>query len=353
MKDVDFLIIGQGLAGTVLSYHLLKENKKIHLINHPKKVSSSKVAAGIYNPITGKRLVKTWNADKIFPYLETFYRELEEVLNSSFIHPMEVYRPFNSIEDQNECMGKTASGSLDGFISDISVVRKGSGILNDRFGGITFNNCGYVDLPTMLEAYNGYLRTLDVYEEEIFDEEQIIINEDHVVYNNINAAKVIYCDGPESRLSRYFSYLPFKIVKGDLIVIKTDVKITQIISKGIYIVPLVDGLYKVGATYDWNDSTSIPTLAGKLEIVEKLTSLLNSSFEVVEHYAGLRPATKDRRPFLGVHPLNKNVAIFNGLGSKGVSLAPYLAKEFTNFLVYEKELEKDVNISRYNSLYFN
>jgi glycine/D-amino acid oxidase-like deaminating enzyme len=353
MTKVDFLIIGQGLAGTILSYHLIKNNKKILVINNDSPDSSSKVAAGIYNPITGKRFVKTWNADPFFNYLEPFYRELEEVLQLSFLHSINVYRPFSSIEDQNECMGKTAIHKLDDYIESICTVSKNNFYLNDPFGGITFKKSGYVDLPVMLKGYKKFLGTFGAYSEEIFQEEKLKVDENHIQYNNIIADKVIYCDGPESRFGRYFDYLPFKIVKGDLVVIKVDYVIDQIISKGIYIVPLGNGFYKVGATYNWSDSGKNPTVEGKKELSNKLKSLLNCPFEIVEHYAGIRPATKDRRPFLGVHPLYETLAIFNGLGSKGVSLAPYLAKQFTDFLIHKKELEKDVNINRFNSLYFN
>lgn len=353
MKKVDFLIIGQGLAGSVLSYHLLKKNKKVVVINNDNTLSSSKVAAGIYNPITGKRFVKTWNADNLFSYLETFYKDLEDVLQVKFLHPMKIYRPFSSIEDQNECMGKTATENFDGYIYDISTSSIKKDYLNDRYGGITFNSSGFVDLPVMLYAYKNYLISIAAYSEEVFEDDNLIVDENLIHYNNIIANKVIYCNGPETRSGKYFSYLPFKIVKGDLLVIKTDYIIDRIISKGIYIVPLGDKYYKVGATYNWTDFTKDPTQEGKKELSEKLRSLLNFPFEIVEHFAGIRPATKDRRPFLGIHPLYKTIAIFNGLGSKGVSLAPYFARQFTDYLVHGKELEKDVNISRYNSLYFN
>ncbi|MDQ3392961.1 MAG: FAD-binding oxidoreductase [Bacteroidota bacterium] len=351
MNKVDFLIIGQGLAGTVLSYHLLKK-KKVLVINNDLISSSSKVAAGIYNPVTGKRLVKTWNAEAIFSYLEPFYSTLEQELNCHFLHPLDIYRPFNSIEEQNECMGKTATGSLGQYILKIDTTSKNN-IIKDPYGGITFKNSGYVDIPVLLNNYKNYLISKNAYQEEIFQEDNLIVNENFVQYNNIIADKVIYCDGPVSRFGKYFKWLPFKVVKGELLLIKGNFVLEQIINKGIYLVPMGANLYKVGATYNWTDHGLDLTIEGKWELNEKLQSLLNHPFEIVGHFSGIRPATQDRRPFMGLHPLYKTLAIFNGLGSKGVSLVPYLARQFSEFLLDGKELEKDVNIDRYNSLYFN
>ena len=82
---VDYLIVGQGLAGTTLAFHLLKSNKKIFILDDCDSTSSSRVAAGLFNPITGKRNVKTWKADILFPYMKNFYRELEDFLGIKFL----------------------------------------------------------------------------------------------------------------------------------------------------------------------------------------------------------------------------------------------------------------------------
>jgi glycine/D-amino acid oxidase-like deaminating enzyme len=117
------------------------------------------------------------------------------------------------------------------------------------------------------------------------------------------------------------------------------------------VIPLGDNQYRLGATYTWDELDNIPTEIGRNNLTEKYQKLMKPSMEILSHQAGVRPATKDRRPFIGMHPEFENIGIFNGLGSKGVSLAPYFAKQFVDFLVYQKELHPEVNINRFASLY--
>lgn len=46
-------------------------------------------------------------------------------------------------------------------------------------------------------------------------------------------------------------------------------------------------------------------------------------YNVVEHKAGVRPSVSDRRPVLGPCKDYEQLVVFNGLGTKGVSLAPF------------------------------
>jgi len=117
--EVDFLLIGQGLAGTVLSYRLLKIGKKVAVIDLPSANQSSRIAAGLYNPITGKKMVKTWNADLLFPEIEPLYSELEVLLGTTFLYKKNIYRPFLNIEEQNEWMGKTGDPGFEPYIEKI------------------------------------------------------------------------------------------------------------------------------------------------------------------------------------------------------------------------------------------
>lgn len=352
MKKIDFLIVGQGLAGTILSYHLLKMNRSVLIIDKATEHSSSKVAAGIYNPITGVRLVKTWNAEGIFTYLESFYKELELELNTKFLHPMDIYRPFNSIEDQNEGLSRSASEENKPFIKSSTTSATLPALINDPFGGLTFKKSGYVDLSCMLNAYRQFLDENDLLIDGVFDENELSIHEDYVIYNKVLAQKVIYCDGAYGKESKYFGWLPYNLVKGEILKLKIEGNFKSIISKGIYLLPTDEGFYRVGATYNWNDLSKSPTKEGKIELLQKIDALLKCPYEVVGHSAGIRPATKDRRPFIGLHPEIKTLAIFNGLGTKGVSLAPFYARQFSEYLVQGKELDKDVNLNRFISLYY-
>ncbi|CAN5293023.1 FAD-dependent oxidoreductase [soil metagenome] len=353
MIKKDFIIVGQGLAGTLLSYQLLKRKKSVMVINQSIPDTSSKVAAGIYNPITGKRMVKTWKADLLFSYLEPFYHGLQSELRASFLFPKQIYRPFISIEEQNETMGKTASGDLNDFISWISINSKYGNLIHDELGGFAIKSSGFVDLTKLIHYYQKYLVSRKSYLEDKFYEEDLIVFDNYLQYKNIVADRLVYCDGIESRNGRYFNWLPYNLVKGEIILIKANIRFDSILSRGIFILPIGEGYYKVGSTYNWSDLNKDPTENARNELLEKLKNLVKFPYEVVDQFAGIRPATKDRRPFIGIHPKVKTIAIFNGLGTKGVSLAPYFSGEFADYLVLQKELDKDVNINRYNSLYYN
>ena len=84
---------------------------------------------------------------------------------------------------------------------------------------------------------------------------------------------------------------------------------------------------------------------------KKIENILKCKYEIIEKQAGIRPATKDRRPFVGFHPNNNKIGIINGLGSKGISLAPYCTKVLIDNIQNHKNINREINIKRYISLY--
>jgi len=125
-----------------------------------------------------------------------------------------------------------------------------------------------------------------------------------------------------------------------------NLNIDAIINSSIFIIPVGNDCYKVGATYDWNDKTNSITESAKNELLSKLNDLINCDYEVLEHFAGVRPTVKDRRPLVGSHPNYSNVHILNGLGTRGVMLGPFLAQQLFNFIEYNIPLEDEININR-------
>ena len=103
----------------------------------------------------------------------------------------------------------------------------------------------------------------------------------------------------------------------------------------------------VGSTYEVNDVNLEPTVKGRKKLVEGLKDMLIRDYEITGHRVGIRPATIDRRPMLGTHPRIPNVAIFNGLGSKGVSLAPFFSNEMAQYLENGKELDAEISVTRF------
>lgn len=349
--EVDYLIIGQGLAGSVLSYQLLKQKKRVLVIDHPQLRSSSLVAAGLFNPITGRRMVKTWLADKLFPKLIDFYSELEEFLNCRFLHQKPIYRPFVSIEEQNEWIAKSEAPEVGKFIRKTYHNANYDDFINDAHGGLELNFCGYVDIATLLREYRTFLRRREILIEEAFEWEKLVFDGLSVSYGHIEARKVICCDGPLNDTRGYFSWLPFRRVKGELLIVEPEEIPPVIFNRGVFILPLENGYCKVGSTYDWKDTSWDVTEKAGMELKEKLNVFFKKPYKIINQEAGIRPATLDRRPFLGVHPEFERLLIFNGFGTKGVSLMPYFSVKFCDFLSNDKELPEEVNINRYFSLY--
>jgi glycine/D-amino acid oxidase-like deaminating enzyme len=351
----NYTIIGQGLAGSILAYFLLKEGQNVQIFDALDVPSSSKVAAGIFNPVTGKRLVKTWLADKIFPFLEDFYPQLENELNAKFFFPMPLFHPFPDIATQKFFKSDHIPDDFFDFCSleFENVYRKE--IVNSTLGGITMKHAGWVDLKVMLSAFQAY-----------FLERGILTIAPHPSEGELKTdstwnSKVpplgaevttIFCEGFNGKFNPHFSYLPFNPVKGEIVDIEIqNLDLQEIINQGVFVIPLGDNTFRLGATYKWDVLDFVSTKEGASILTEKYQKLMKPQMRILSQQAGVRPATKDRRPFLGMHPELKNIGIFNGFGSKGVSLAPFFGKQFVDFLVYQKELHPEVNINRFASLY--
>lgn len=345
--EVDFLLIGQGLAGTVLSYRLFEEGAKVLIIDQPKANLSSRVAAGLYNPITGKKMVKTWNADLLFPEIEPLYQKIESLLSSEFLYPKKIYRPFLTIEEQNEWMGKSGEPGFQNYFDQIHTKSLYPEVKNP-YGGIMLENSGYLNINKLLDDYSIYLKREGLLLEEKFEEDLLEIFGEGLVYKGIKARGIVYCNGLGAMESRFFRNLPFAPVKGEILDLKQDFTPNEIINRGVFRISLPNGLHRVGSTYTKDDLDVGPTEKSKKEILEKLEKLLNVPLEDVKyHRYGIRPATRDRKPFIGKHTDHKSVYIFNGFGAKGVSLIPYYSKKMVEMLIHGRELEKDININRW------
>ncbi|MDH5366436.1 MAG: FAD-binding oxidoreductase [Cyclobacteriaceae bacterium] len=347
----DYIIVGQGLAGSCLAFHLQQLGQKVLIIDEQKDNTSSKIAAGLYNPITGRKMVLTWKAHLLFDYLYEFYKNIEQKLSKSFLYDTTIYRPFVSLEEQNEWMGKSADENYTPFIKKLHSSPTYGQHLKDEFGGLALKKCGYLDISEFLNASEKYFRSRDLFLNEVFDYNCLEIGET-VAYKDFKAEKIIFCTGTEATTGTFFSWLPFNLVKGEVLEITPESDFEQIYNRGVFIMPRRDEKYIVGATYDTKDLTYSITEKARNTLIEKLEVIFKLDYNISGQKAGIRPATKDRKPFVGMHPETDKVGIFNGLGTKGVTLAPYFAKQFSEYLVNGKDVDNEVNVSRYYSLYF-
>ena len=348
----DYLIIGQGLAGSCMAMQLLQEGKQILVIDHPQSNTSSMIAAGIFNPITGRKMVKTWRADDLFPYLHIFYQQAEKELQSKFFNSVNIYRPFLNTEVQNEWMGKSTFEEHQYYIENVHLESKYSLDLRDEYGGLELKRSGYVDLPIFMKSVKARLEKEGYYVQGIFNESKLILKKNSIKYEGFESKKIIFCNGEQGANSVLFGWLPYSLIKGEILEISVPESPKIIYNKGVFILPKKNNRYRVGATYERNDLTYNATEKARRALVEKLNGVYRPEYNIVNQVAGIRPATRDRRPFIGIHPEYPQVGIFNGLGAKGVSLAPYFSKQFVQTLEYGNELDRQVNINRYKSIYY-
>lgn len=348
----DYLIIGQGLAGTILAHTFLKHDKNIMVVNQTNENSSSKIAAGVYNPVTGMRMVKTWLADDLFDLVPTFYAEIEERLNEFFLVPRLIYKPFINIEQQNDLIAKSADKEFKKYLSiaENSLDTFYKPFVKNKLGACLLKQAGNLKISPMLDSFQKYLKKENRYIEDVINFDELILQDDFVEWKNIKAKKIIFCEGHQATENPYFDWLSFSLTKGEVLIVKIpDLPEEHMFNKGFFILPRGNHEFYVGSSYG-REINLIPSENARRMLTEKLDNLLNVSYEVIEHSVGIRPTVKDRRPFLGLHPEFKQIGIFNGLGTKGVTLGPYFATHFYEHLECGKDLAKEVNILRNYSL---
>jgi glycine/D-amino acid oxidase-like deaminating enzyme len=349
-KKVDYLIVGQGLAGSILALTLMKGGKSVVIVDDAKGSTASKVAAGLFNPIVFKRLVKSWLADELLPFMNTFYPEMEILLGTKFYFSKQILKPFSE-EQERTLWTKKTEEPVGKYLSKDIYTEDMNGIVYNPLGISEVLHTGNLDTISFLNSFNEYLRKKNLFVEEKFDFAQVQLLENSVSYKEFVAGKIIFCEGYKATENPFFKWLPFKLTKGETITIKLQkeylIPMDIVINKAVFILPLGDNTYKVGATYEWENLTEIPTEKGRSELVEKLQKVLKIPFEIIDQQAGIRPTVNDRRPLIGLHPKYPQIAIFNGLGTKGVMLAPFFADQFFGFLENSSPLHNEVNIARF------
>ena len=346
---VDYIIVGHGLAGSVLAWTLLQRGKSVIVYDQPEKNRASRIAAGICNPVTGKVMTKTYLAEELFPFLNKFYPKAEEILGRRFFYPLPIYRPFLSQDEADQWTRKLESGELSQFAG---VRKEPSGTtLNDPYGGLVIKQSGCLNVGEWTSAVRDVLNEKRIYREEDLIESELEIGE-IINYREHVAKKIIFCQGTAATQSSFFNWLPLKPLKGETITVRMNFDPTRIISRGVYLVPSQrQNEFIVGSTYERMPFEDGLSEAGKDQIITRLEALVKEPFQLVHQDWGIRPTVSDRRPLLGGHPDHRNVIIFNGLGTKGVSLAPYFAGCLADWMEGLRELPPEVNIYRFKSLY--
>ena len=346
MKSVDYIIVGQGIAGTLLAHDLLEKNQSVLIIDKPHTAMASKVAAGLFNPVGVKRCIRSWRADDFLPFAIERYKFLEEKLVTTFLNIKPIFRLFANEDNRKQWQVKCSNEGMDDFIGDFEPSNTYP-YLKDDFGGASISPAGNLEVQTFLDASRVYFKSIGCLLEEEFNFEFLEL--DAGIYKAVQATKIIFCEGFRAIDNPYFKYLPFSPTKGETLTIRIPglENMDKIVSKGIFIMPLGNHLYRVGATYNHHEWDDVVTSEGIAYLQQKIEQILEEEYEIVSKKAGVRPTVRDRKPFLGVHPKHEKLAIFNGLGARGVIQGPYLSAHFSNFLTTSKKITQESDIQRY------
>lgn len=342
----DYIIVGAGIAGICFAETAYLNGKSFVVYNDASQ-NSSRVAAGIYNPVILKRFKITQHAAEYMACITPFYKNIENRLQVSFYHDSTVYRKFFSAEEQNNWFEAADKPGLSDFLST-EVIYPDIKYLPSQFGFAGVKGTGYADTKVLLAAYHTFLQDINALYEESFDYSAIQVNGSSVIYKGQEARHIIFAEGYGITKNPFFNNLPLAGTKGELLLIHApDLKLDITINAGLFILPVGNDMYKVGATYEWEDKTLLPTVAGKQELVEKLEEIITCKYEIVDHYAGIRPTVKDRKPLIGTHPHYKRLHLLNGLGTRGIMLGPPMAQQLYDVIENGKEPEREVNLMRF------
>ena len=344
--NYDYIIVGSGLAGFMFAEQLRLHNKSFIVISNQSQ-QASVVASGLYNPVVLKRFTATWNAAT---HLETAipkYAELEQLLDLKLDYVLPIHRVFNSIKEQNNWFLACDKPLLTKFLNPELLTNTNPSI-NAPFGFGEVNCTGRIDTQVLIEAYRNFLTQSKQYLEETFNYQDLLEHSEGLEYQNLTSQRIVFTEGFGVHKNPYFKYLPLEGTKGELITIHApSLKLKSILKSSIFVIPMGDNRYLVGSTYEWTDKTNTPTSEAKTELLEKLARLIDCEFEVIDQRAGIRPTVVDRRPLVGQHPNHKNMYVLNGLGTRGVLVAPAMAEALYNAIENNRSLPKEIDIQRF------
>lgn len=350
---IDYIIVGQGLAGSALALECIKRGKRIMVFDAPGQNRASVISAGICNPITGKGMTKTYLADHLFPFLHTWFAEAEAILGDRFFKPLPIYRPFLSQDEQRQWSDKSLDKELQMFVGRVWKEPYQEDKLKNPHGGLEIRQSGALDVSRWVASVRQWLKEKSMFRETVVNEQEIDVGAE-IRYMDLRASHVIFCSGLAARQSRWFGWLPLRPLKGETLTIRMDFPEEMIISRGVYVVPTeTSGVFVAGSTYQHEPFAEGNSKEGVDHLRERLEARVSVPFDVIHQGWGIRPTVSDRRPLLGSHPQAGNVIIFNGLGTKGVSLSPYFASALADWMDKGPALPEEVNISRFKALYSN
>ncbi|MGJ0484534.1 MAG: NAD(P)/FAD-dependent oxidoreductase [Methylomicrobium sp.] len=348
-KQIDFLIIGCGLAGGLLAWELIRRNSRVAVIDNG-SLNASQIAAGLINPLTGQRFVKTENVDRLLPVAKEFYAVLASAFGRSFFIEKPMCRLFRSEIEAANCRKRLQDDDYRPYLGEMHL-SPGS---EDYLGYLEQKQTGYLMTRPLLNQLREFLQIHNAYLQTFFDYQEIRLDAEPS-WRDIKFRQLIFCEGFYIRENPWFSWLPLQPVKGEILTLSHNLALPdQILNDGHWLVPVGSNEVRVGSTFDHENIDMKITDTAKAELVmagKRFVSGLQDA-DVIAHEAGVRPCTADRRPLIGKHPHYSCLNIFNGFGAKGSLSIPWHCRRFADYLLNGESLPELCDIKRYERTHF-
>ena len=345
----DYIIVGQGIAGTMVGLQLEQRNKSFIFLDPCLSNTSSQIAAGIVNPVTGRRFVKSWMYEELIQHATRIYRQIEKDSGLSIIREVDIIRTLMDQRTQNDWARKRVRSDFEPFISDDKDLNGFDKILKDKDYTIGVVKGGYkVEIARVIDYCRKKWLSEQCFKKEALDYSKLTVSHESVVYQDIRARSIIFCEGYRFRDNPLFKISPLQPSKGELLIVRVENhNLSRLFKRKYFYVPISKHHIWYGASNGWEVDDEKPTSLAYDKLKTALTHQLGVPFAIEEHQAAIRPTVIDRRPFMGTHPTKPNVHVFNGLGTKGASLAPYWSGRFVDFILDERPLHEEVDVKRF------
>lgn len=347
----DFLILGQGLAGSLLAWQLLQKKKRVLVIDDGHASSSSRVAAGLINPLAGMRFNAATETPAWLAAVQADYGAIAEHLQTApYLHPLPMQRLLRSPEQRRFLQRQRANPAVAEYLGPELAPDQVDPGIRAAWGGFEQQATAYLELPRLLDDLRNWLQAQQGYANETFEYADIVLHADHASLREHRARQLVFCEGYRMRDNPWFGQLPLQPDKGELLRLRSRRTLCRHIINGAHwLIPLADGSYRFGSTHEHHQIDGQPTPAGREELLAGLEALLGDSdgIDLIEHAAGVRPATSDRQPLIGTHAARRRLHLFNGFGARGALTIPWYSQRMSTYLLQGQALPPNADIARY------
>jgi glycine/D-amino acid oxidase-like deaminating enzyme len=347
----DFLIIGQGLAGSLLAFELMQRDCRVLVLDNGQE-NASKVAAGLINPVTGMRLVKSAEVDRLLPVAKAVYQQLGGFFQQDFYLEKPMLRRLDNEAEVMQARKRLLDPAYQDYLQDLITPSEHSHDLNAPYGFLAQQQTGYLLTRPLLSHLKAFFIAKNAYQCGEFSAKSLQL-EPELRYQDITTNRIVFCEGHHATGNPWFSWLPFQPVKGELLTLAHRSQLPdKMINYGNWVIPLNNQQIRIGATFDHVHLDDLPTEAGKNALLEALNALFTKPipFDLINHQANIRPCTLDKQPFIGFHPQHPQLAIFNGFGAKGSLQIPLYSQLFADSLI--NNIPPPSDIQRYYATHF-